>query len=235
MENSKECVIIEKIIVYKKGAFIMTTLLLVRHGYSNANFEKKFAGHLNVDLHENGVKQAKKTAEYIKENYKVDKIYSSDLIRAYKTAEAIAEKFNLEIEKVKELREINAGKWDDVKYSDVEVLYEEDRKTWMNDIKNARCTGGESVKELYARIVNALTDIAKNNDNKTVVVASHGTPIRLVKPFIVDGNLDNMQDTPWPSNASVTVISYDNGNWNLIEYSHDEHLEELKTILPGNV
>ena len=58
---------------------------MVRHGESEANRNEIFAGHFNADLEDKGLLQAQKTAEYIKENYKVDKVYSSDLKRAFKT------------------------------------------------------------------------------------------------------------------------------------------------------
>ena len=89
----------------------MTTLLLIRHGESMANRSGIFAGHFNAELEDNGVMQAKLTAKYIAENYKVDKIYSSDLIRAKSTAGIISEvifgkNLNCELEG---LREIDFG------------------------------------------------------------------------------------------------------------------------------
>ena len=52
----------------------MTTLILIRHGESEANRNNVFAGHINPDLQNKGLKQAERTAKYITENYKVDKI-----------------------------------------------------------------------------------------------------------------------------------------------------------------
>ena len=59
----------------------MTTLLLIRHGQSEANKLGVFAGHFDAPLLPLGIEQAKKTAAYIAENYKVDKVYASDLKR----------------------------------------------------------------------------------------------------------------------------------------------------------
>ena len=68
-----------------------TKLIVVRHGYSVTNVTNTFAGNLDVELNEIGIMQAEKAGEYLKK-YKIDKIYSSDLVRAYKTALPIAEK-----------------------------------------------------------------------------------------------------------------------------------------------
>ena len=59
----------------------MTTLILVRHGQSVANLERIFAGHTDIPLTELGLLQAERTAAYLEE-YPIDCIYSSDLLRA---------------------------------------------------------------------------------------------------------------------------------------------------------
>ena len=60
----------------------MTKLVIIRHGHSIANMVRSFAGHTDADLSPVGEEQVKKTAQYIAENYNVDKIYASDLKRA---------------------------------------------------------------------------------------------------------------------------------------------------------
>ena len=213
----------------------MTTLLLVRHGESEANRNDIFAGHFDADLENRGLKQAQKTAEYIKENYKVDKVYSSDLKRAFKTGKCIADLIGVEILPTDRLREIGAGKWDGMKFSDLQKYYKKEYDMWMNDLGNAHCPDGETVKGLGDRIMNELTRIAEENDGKTVVVATHATPIRAAQTFIQFGSFEKMKNIKWVSNASVTVLEYDNKKWSCPKVSIDEHLADLKTSLPTNV
>ena len=120
----------------------MTTLIFVRHGESVANRKEIFAGYFNADLEEKGMRQAEKTAEYIRDNYSVSKVYASDLIRAYKTGKCIAEKSGVEIEKDAGLREISAGKWEGVNFHELMNIYKDDYSVWLHDIGNSRCTGG---------------------------------------------------------------------------------------------
>ena len=61
----------------------MVKILLIRHGESEGNHYNKFIGHTDVNLQEKGIVQAKKTAQYVADNYEINKIYSSDLKRAY--------------------------------------------------------------------------------------------------------------------------------------------------------
>lgn len=213
----------------------MTTLLMIRHGESEANRNKLFAGNLDADLQNNGLKQAQKTAEYIASNYKVDKVYASDLKRAFRTGKCVADLTGVEIIPDKRLREISAGKWEGLKYDTLATEYAEDYKVWLTDIGNARCTGGESVKQLGERVITVLTDIAVANNGKTIVIATHATPIRVMQTLVNYGSLNEMKSVPWVTNASVTTFEYDCGKWKCTKVSEDAHLNELKTELPSNV
>ncbi len=213
----------------------VTTLILIRHGESEANRQGIFAGQIDPDLQNKGVKQAQATARFIAENYKVDKIYSSDLQRAYKTALCLAEETGLTVERDKNLREIFAGKWEGKKFSELCIEFPDSYAVWMNHIGKAGCDGGETVKQLGDRIMQTLTKIAEENDGKTVAIATHATPIRASQSIIQSGSVEEMENIPWVSNASVTVFAFNNNTWKIVAVSQDAHLAELKTELPSNV
>lgn len=213
----------------------MTRIILVRHGKSMANADNIFAGHFDADLHEEGHIQAKLTAEYIAENYKVDRVYSSDLKRAFFTARHIADRLGLNITADKEFREIDAGEWDGKLFDDLPTLYPEDFDVWRKDIGLAFCTGGESVRELGERIISALDRVALENEGKTVLVASHATPIRCAVTIVKYGDVGEMEKVDWPTNSSVTVLEKENGSWSLVTFSEDSHLKGHITRLPNNV
>ena len=212
----------------------MTRLILIRHGESEANRQGVFAGQIDPDLQNKGIKQAQLTAKYVAENYNVDKIYSSDLQRAYKTAICLADILNLEVIQEPNLREINAGKWEGMKFDDLVSLYPEEYNMWLNHIGHSECVGGETVKQLSVRIMSSLTKIAEENEGKTIAIITHGTPIRVAQSIIKCGTLDEMKNIPWVSNASVTVFEYNNNIWEEVTASEDKHLAELKTVLPPN-
>ena len=213
----------------------MTTLLLIRHGQSEANKLGVFAGHFDAPLLPLGVQQAKITGEFIAANYKVDKVYASDLKRAYVTGTCIADSCNAPITPEPNLREISAGKWEACAFDDLINLYAEDYDVWLHDIDNSRCTGGESAIELGERVLQTLTRIAKENDGKTVAIATHATPIRAMQSFVQHGRFEAMKDFPWVTNASVSVLSFDNGEWKFLDVGIDSHLGAIKSSLPTNV
>ena len=213
----------------------MTKILLVRHGQSEANNLNVFAGNYDIELTELGHRQAQCTAKYITENYKVDRVYASDLKRAYKTAEYIAEAVGQNVIANKSFREISAGKWEGVKFDVILEKYKDDWEKWRTDLGNARCTDGETVRELAERVCNALKKVAEENDGKTIVVGTHATPVRVSQCMFGGYTFDEMKDIPWVSNASVTEIDYADGNFTLINVGYDAHLAKLKTSLPSNV
>ena len=213
----------------------MTKFILIRHGNSMANTLRNFAGHTDAELSPVGEKQIKLTAEYVAKNYKVDKIYASDLKRAFNTGCAIGETCGVEVIPDQELREIYAGEWEGLAFDYLLEAFKEDYGTWKNDIGNARCTGGESVKELSERIQSELIRIGDENDDKTVVIATHATPIRCMQRLCMGYSFDEMKNIPWVSNASVTQMNYENGKFTLDFAGMDEHLSDLATALPKNV
>ena len=149
----------------------MTTIYLVRHGHSLGNKFNLFIGQGNLDLTEIGYEQAKTTANYLN-NFKIDAIYSSDLDRAYHTGLELAKLKNLTVNTDKRLREILAGEWEGKSFDDIKVQYAKDYEPWSNNIGNSFCTGGESYKDVQSRMIKAITEIALNNDGKSVAIFS---------------------------------------------------------------
>lgn len=213
----------------------MTTILLIRHGQSDANLKHRFAGHFDSELTELGHAQAECTAKFIKANYQVDKIYSSTLSRAYATAEHSANLLRLPVMPLPELREIFAGQWEGQLYDKLLEIYPEEYRRWRQDIGNACCTKGESVAELAERIYKAVSRIGRESEDQTVLVFTHATPVRAMQWKITGEPLSYMQQIPWVTNASVTEIRYDHGVMTLVKASQDAHLADLKTKFPSNV
>lgn len=213
----------------------MTRLILVRHGESYANRRHIYVGQTDVELEERGFEQARLSAEYIARHYKVDRVYASDLRRAFCTGKCIADRLGLPITPDRELREIYAGEWENVLFDDLVKLHPDTYSVWREDIGHCACPGGETVAALAARVSAELERIAQEHDGETVVVASHATPLRAMQTLVTYGTLDRMRDVPWPTNASVSVLVYDSGSWHYELISHDEHLGEYRVPIKGKV
>lgn len=210
----------------------MTTVLLVRHGQSRANLYHIFAGHSHFPLSELGKVQTQLTAKYIAQNYKVDKIYSSDLLRAFDTACSISEELGfMPIITHPDLREINAGDWEGARNGELEAISPENFAKWKDDVANCACPNGETVAHMAERFYNKVLELATKNDGKTIVIATHATPVRAMTTLVKHGTLEKMNDVAWSTNASVTELCFENGTFTLKEESHDAHLADLSTSL----
>lgn len=213
----------------------MTRILLIRHGETWANRGEIFAGYTDAKLTDIGYQQAEKTAQYVTKHYDVSGVYASDLQRAFETGKAVADRLGIEVVPEKGMREIFGGAWENVEYAKLCEMYPDEYGVWLNDIGKCKCVDGESVEELGQRVLGTLTRIARENEGRTVVVATHATPVRVTQCLIEHGNLEKMREVPWVSNASVSEIEYCDGTWKCIKMSQDKHLGELCTVLPDNV
>lgn len=212
-----------------------TTILFIRHGQSEGNILGVFTGHSGYPLTDLGHKQATLTAAYIRNHYTVDAVYSSDLPRAFQTAEHIAKAFSLPVITDCRIREINAGAWENNRFTELTDLFPEDYTVWLEDVTHARCTGGESVLEVAQRTVNALQDIAAANPGKCIAVVAHATPIRSALWMISGGTKEAMEAFTWGGNCGISELAYMDGKLQLVSPNYIDHLSEFSSALPKNV
>lgn len=213
----------------------MIKFLIVRHGHSIANEKSTFAGITDIPLSETGKKQAKAVSEYILQNYKIDAIYSSELTRAKDTVKLVSETLNIPIITNSSFNEIYGGKWEGLTFERIYQLYPNDLTCWLTDILNSRCTEGESFSELSARTVKGLKNLTVDNEGKTVLIATHAGALRSLLSGILNLSASECANLGWVSNASLTTIIYDNGNFSITQKGYDEYLNSLKTALPKNI
>lgn len=206
-----------------------TKILLVRHGESLGNAEHRFLGHTDLDLSERGYAQAERTAEFLR-GETIDVIYASPLIRAYNTAAPHARIRGMEIIKSDELKEINAGEWENKLVS---LLIEEYGETFTVEWRQrfgsfAHLERGESISDLSRRVYSEIERIAKENEGATVLIATHAAAIRSFWGKLCGMTAEELSSScPFPYNASVSVVYFDGEGLIPGEYSHFRHLIDL--------
>ncbi len=213
----------------------MLKIILVRHGHSVSNLSKTFTGHRDEPLSEVGKLQAQRVSEYLYKNYKVDKIYSSDLCRAVDTVKEFARLSKLEIIKDSRLREMFGGRWEGELFEDLFKMFPEDYKVWQQTPGLACPTDGESYEEVQKRIVKFVEDIANTDDGKTVIFTTHGGLIRAFECAVRGVPLCRMDEVPYVLNASISVVNVSNGKYELLQSNVTEYLSELQTAMPKGI
>lgn len=208
-----------------------TKIIIIRHGESLGNLNQIMLGHTDVDLAPRGYVQADACAEYLKDEH-IDAIYSSDLIRAYHTAEPHAKLRGLVITTSKNLRECYVGDWENVSLDEIvekwpELFFE----GWRKSFGTFRIPGGESVQEAATRFYKEVLKIAKDNVGKTILIAAHAAVIRGFWGKITKTAPELLATMyPYPTNASCSFVLFDGDDLVPLEYSCDEHLAEIGTI-----
>ena len=211
----------------------MTTLYFVRHGESYANLNNLFTGQSNASLTRRGRAQAANTDRLLRD-VQFDAIYSSDLARARETGDTIAATHKLTLQTDERLREIFGGDWEDIPFKSITKFPEYD--LWYHKIGLSRCPNGESVAEVQARVRAAVEDIVRANPGKTVCISTHATPIRVMEGVWTDTPLEELHNIPWVTNASVTVVEYDDDmHGHIVERDVHHHLSGIVTNLPEGV
>lgn len=188
----------------------------MRHGESEANARRVFAGQLDSPLTEAGRRQAEAVAELLAAQ-RVDRVVSSDLSRARDTAAAIARRHSLEVECLPELREIDVGEMAGRSWTEVhETFQRADADGFV------QWPGGESLEQILWRALPAVARIARESLGRTVVIVGHGGVTRiLVSHFL--GLLPRLERTR-ASNTNITKVAGDGKSFRVVQLFDDAHL-----------
>jgi broad specificity phosphatase PhoE len=154
----------------------MTKVFLVRHGATDWNIEKRAQGHADIDLNDEGRRQAAGAAQELT-HHDIDAVYSSDLKRAMDTAGPIAAAKGLKVEVDKDFREIDQGEWEGLTTDEISARWPD---LWgPNRHYNTR-PGGESPQQVRERSLAALARAVAAHPDGAIVVVSHGGTIRWI-------------------------------------------------------
>ncbi|TMF66840.1 MAG: histidine phosphatase family protein [Chloroflexi bacterium] len=177
-----------------------TTFYFVRHGESEANAARRFAGQTDSPLTEKGRKQAEAVADELAK-VRFDKVVSSDLSRTRDTADVIASRQAVPVEVVRDLREIDVGERTGTAFDDARGL-----PNWRDDGFVA-WPGGETLEQVVARSLGAIDRLARENPGKTICVVGHGGINRiLISHFL--GILPKLDRSP-ATNTNISVVVTD--------------------------
>jgi len=161
---------------------MVTTLYLIRHGETEGSHIKRYKGSIDVPLSENGIKQIRKTANFIKQyqGIKVSErqsiknsdamtpccfdaalsaVYCSPLSRALKSAEIVAELHGLKPIVMPDLRERSFGIWEGMSFDEIKERHPEEFEAWAGNPLKYSPMEGESTLEVRDRVVKALDRI----------------------------------------------------------------------------
>lgn len=207
----------------------VTRVLLVRHGESRGNAERRFGGHTPTPLSELGRAQAEATARALA-NENITAIHSSDLLRAVQTAEPLARETGLRVEQTEAFRERSVGIMEGLTFEEAAAAHPEEYAALLRRDFERVLAGGESYRQLLDRASARLDRAVEQNPGGTVAVFSHTGTICILILHLM-GALDSPELKPvWvsSSNCGVTRFSIQRGGLTRLLNTNDtRHLSGL--------
>ena len=192
----------------------MTKIFLIRHGETEWNAIGKLQGSSDIKLLPEGIDQAHMLAEHAPFSA-VDAVYSSDLSRAMMTAEILAEKFGL--------RETSFGDWEGRFLSELAKENPKGFEKFFTKPDKVQPPNGETFLQSQARIMNAFDEIIADNEDKNIIVVSHGAAIRLILCAALYIPIRKMWSIG-QYNMALNILVFEEGNFSIELLNSTLHL-----------
>jgi len=162
---------------------LMETLLCIRHAESTMNAAGLWQGQANPSLSEQGREQAQALGERLA-GESLSVLVASDLRRARETAEIAGGRLGIATRVEPELRELDVGAWSGLAREEIARRWPEDFARFRAGDLDVRAGGGETRRELRARVVAALRSLQRSYRGEQIAVVTHLGVIRTLSPGI---------------------------------------------------
>jgi probable phosphoglycerate mutase len=203
-----------------------TNIILIRHGETAWNAERRLQGHIDIALNPEGRRQAGALAAALAGEH-FDAIVASDLQRALQTAEAIAGTRGLPVKRDAALRERCYGGFEGLLYAEIEQRFPFEFAAWQaRDIDALMPPGArsaESFRQFYARSVGAILAWANAHPGQSIVVVAHGGVLECAYRAALGLPIETPRNFP-VLNASINRFAVDNGKLRLASWGEVAHL-----------
>lgn len=209
-----------------------TTLIVIRHGETTWNREKRMQGVTDTALSDIGRVQAQALGRRLKA-HRFAALYSSSLSRALHTAQAISEHTGREVVVDERLRERCFGIFEGLTAAEIAERYPREHALFVGADPDYEVPGGECARGFSVRCLGCLEEIAARHPGEEVVVVSHG--LVLDSLYRAAHGLSPAERRPVPLvNASVNRFGYGAGAWRMEAWGDVSHLapEEI-TVYRG--
>ncbi len=201
----------------------MVELLLIRHGVTSWNRERRFQGQTDIPLDDEGHLQAQRLAGALFASG-VTAVYASDLARAWQTARPLADALGLPLIAERGLRERHYGMFEGQTFDELERDRAADFERWRaRDPDFELPGGGESLRVLHARVEAALTALARRHPGQRVAAVTHGGVLDCAYRVATGLGLAEPR-RHHILNASINRIGFEEGEFRLIDWGDVGHL-----------
>ncbi len=206
----------------------VTRLLVVRHGETTWNTLGRIQGHIDIPLNDKGRWQADRVAQALGDE-EIDAVYSSDLLRARHTADAIAGAKGLTLTLDVQLRERHFGRLEGLTQAEVAAQWPEESRRWRERDPHYGPDGGETLQGFYDRCVAALSRLAHRHMGQSIAVVAHGG---VLDCFYRAANRVALEaPRTWHiNNATINRLLYSPEGLRMMVWGDARHLEDVASL-----
>ncbi len=201
-----------------------TRLIVVRHGETAWNVDTRIQGHLDIPLNATGLWQARQLGDALA-GEAISAIYTSDLLRARKTAQAVADATGAALVDEPGLRERAFGSFQGRTFAEVETEHPEQARRWRQRDPDYAPDGGESLRVLRERVVDTTHRLAARHPGELVLLVTHGGVLDVL--YRAATRQDIQAPRTWQlGNAAINRLLWTHGHGlSLVGWADTQHLE----------
>ncbi len=204
-------------------------IILIRHGITEWNAQRRYQGHADMPLNALGREQARLAGERLRamQGLHIHAMYSSDTARAWQTAQIIGEHVGIQPQPMLDLREIDVGQWSGLTVEERNRLFPDSVRDCERDPINTVLPGGESRVQLQQRALRAFNQIIEaHQPEETVLAVSHAGTMRTILCHYLGMDLAYNERLKI-NHCSLTELRYKRDNWRVHRVNDAAHIEAL--------
>lgn len=203
-----------------------TRIIAIRHGETAWNVDTRIQGHLDIPLNDTGLWQARQVGQALADET-VAAIYSSDLLRAWTTAQAVADATGAPLLPERGLRERGFGSFQGRTFREIETESPEQALRWRKrDPDFAPDGGGESLAMLRERIAGTVDGLAARHRGEQIVLVAHGGVMDVL--YRLATRLELQAPRTWElANAAINRLLWtEDSSLTLVGWADTQHLDD---------
>lgn len=202
-----------------------TRIIAVRHGETTWNVDGRIQGQLDIPLNDKGRWQAERLARALAASERAAAIYSSDLLRAWDTARAVADSMRLQQTDAPGLRERGFGSYEGKTFPDLEANHPQETARWRRRDPDWAPPGGESLQAFRKRVLDATDELARRHIGEQIILVAHGGVLDVMYRRAIGAELAATRT--WElANASINRLLWTPDALTVVGWADRSHLED---------
>jgi broad specificity phosphatase PhoE len=184
------------------------TLVLIRHGQTSLNAERKFRGHIDIDLDGVGMAKAAQLAAYLPRVATIEHVYAGPLRRTIQTAIPISEEFNAALYEEPRLIDLDYGEWAGRPVDEIAEQYPEAYELWTQGEVSLEIPGGETILDAFRRFEDFLREAQACHAGDTIAFVTHDVICQLGTCMLLHRPLSGFQKVKHDT-AAFSLFAFD--------------------------